>query len=227
MNEKVAVATVSGKAYFLLLNELKERNIDFVSVVPGCPVPAEAKVVITTEKEKTLINHERILVYDEKQEPAAIVNEAVKVIQGKEKYEKIVIGVDPGEVFGLAVIADGKVTETTNCFGTHEALREVGKIVKSNEASSSVTVKIGNGVPIYKELLASLDSELPQRVVLEVVSEAGTDRPTKDGSHRRGLRDIESAIRIAARTGRVFERGRATKRFSDDSRFEEAPDFPR
>ncbi len=211
MKEKVAVATVSGKTYFLLISELKERGIDFVSLVPGEPVPAEAKVVITTEKEKPLINHEKILVYDEKQEPAATINEALKIIQGKEKYEKIVIGIDPGEIFGLAVVADGKVTETANCFGVHEVLKEVGNMVKSNEASNSVTVKIGNGVPVYKELLALLDSELPQRVVLEVVREAGTDRPTKDGSHRRGLRDIASAIRIAARTGRVFARGRATQ----------------
>jgi hypothetical protein len=226
MKDKVAVATVSGKIYFLLLNELKERNLDFVSLVPGEPVPVEAKVVITTEKEKPLINHERILVYDEKQEPAAIVDEAVKIILGKEKYEKIVIGVDPGEVFGLAVVADGKVTETKNCFGMHEVLREVGTIVKSNEASSSVTVKIGNGVPIYRELLASLDSELPERVVLEVVSEAGTDRPTKDGSHRRGLRDIASAIRIAARNGHIFPRGKAARHPHEESRFEKTADFP-
>ena len=56
MKEKVAVATVSGKAYFLLVNELRERGVDFLSIIPGQPVPAEAKVVMTTEKEKPLIN---------------------------------------------------------------------------------------------------------------------------------------------------------------------------
>jgi hypothetical protein len=44
MKEKVAVATVSGKAYFLLVNELKERGIEFLSVIPGETVPAEAKL---------------------------------------------------------------------------------------------------------------------------------------------------------------------------------------
>src|SRR3990172_1711848 len=117
MKEKVVVATVSGKAYFLLVNELKERDIDFLSLVPGEPVPAEAKVVITTEKEKPLIKHERILVFDEKEEPNAVVNEALKILQGKDRYERIAIGIDPGEVFGLAVVADGKVIETRNCFG--------------------------------------------------------------------------------------------------------------
>ena len=54
MKEKVAVATVEGKAYFLIVNQLRERNIPFVSLVPGDSVPAEVKVVITTEKEKQL-----------------------------------------------------------------------------------------------------------------------------------------------------------------------------
>ena len=207
MKETVAVATVSGKAYFLLINELKERNISFLSFIPGEPVPTAAKVVITTEKEKPLIDHDRVLVYDEKTEPSTVVNEALRILQGKERYEKIVIGIDPGEVFGLAVVADGKVTETYNCFGTHEVLKKVENVV-SAETFSLITVKIGNGVPIYKELLAMMDSELPPHVVLEVVSEAGTDRPAKNGSHRRGLRDIASAIRIAARIGRIYPRGK-------------------
>ena len=61
MKAKVAVATVSGKTYFFIVNELRERNMDFLSLVPGAPVPAEAKAVITTEKEKHLINHESLL----------------------------------------------------------------------------------------------------------------------------------------------------------------------
>jgi len=84
MKAKVAVATVSGKAYFLIVNGLRERNMAFLSLIPGDSVPTEVKVVITTEKEKHLINHERILVYDSEAEPDTVVNEAVKILQGKE-----------------------------------------------------------------------------------------------------------------------------------------------
>ncbi len=221
MREKVAVATVSGKAYFLLINELKERNVDFVSLMPGDAVPAEVKAVITTAKEKPLIKHEKILVYNENQPPISIVNEALRVAQGKERYEKVVIGVDPGEVFGVAVVADGKVEEARNCFGLNEAEKEIVNLVKGFDSATEVKVKIGNGVPIYKELLESLDSDLPPKVTLEVVSEAGTDRPARDGSHRRGLRDLASAIRIAARSGHVFPRGHSSKQ----SGLEEPSDF--
>jgi hypothetical protein len=207
MKAKVAVATVQGKAYFLIVNKLKERNIPFISLVPGETVPTEVKAVITTEKEKHRINHEKILVYDSETEPDALANEVVKILQGKEVYEKIVIGVDPGEVFGLAVIADGKVNETGNCFSIQEVLNKTKNIIKNVDFSSTaVTIKIGSGVPTYKELIETLDLTLPPEVVLQVVSEAGTNRPLNHNKHRRGLRDIASAIRIAGRAGHIYPR---------------------
>jgi hypothetical protein len=202
MKAKVAVATVSGKAYFLIVNKLKERNIAFLSLVPGETVPTEVKAVITTEKEKHRISHEKILVYDSETEPDTVANEVMKILQGKEVYEKIVIGVDPGEVFGLAVIADGKVNETGNCFSIQEVLNKTKNVIKNVDFSSTaVSIKIGSGVPAYKDLLETLDAALPPEVALEVVSEAGTNRALKENKHRRGLRDIASAIRIAGRTG--------------------------
>ena len=207
MNAEVAVATVQGKAYFLIVNKLKERGIPFLSLVPGETVPTDIKVVITTEQEKHLINHEKVLVYDGETAPDAAANEIRKILQGKEAYEKIVIGVDPGEVFGLAVIADGKVNETGNSFSIQEALTKVSSVIKTVDLSSTaVTIKIGSGVPMYKELIEAFDQNLPSEVVLQVVSEAGTNRPLNHNKHRRGLRDIASAIRIAGRAGHIYPR---------------------
>jgi hypothetical protein len=207
MKAKVAVATVQGKAYFLIVNKLKERNIPFISLVPDETVPTEVKAVITTEKEKHRIKHEKILVYDSETEPDTIVNEAVKILQGKEVYEKIVIGIDPGDMVGLAVIADGKVNETGNCFSIQETLTKISSVIKNVDFSSTaVSIKIGSGVPTYKELLEAFDLALPPEVVLQVVSEAGTNRALNHNKHRRGLRDIASAIRIAGRAGHVYPR---------------------
>ncbi len=62
MIEKVAVATVQGKTYFLIVNKLKEQNIPFISLVPGEFVSAKIILVITTDQEKKLVNHQKILV---------------------------------------------------------------------------------------------------------------------------------------------------------------------
>jgi hypothetical protein len=209
MKAKIAVATVSGKAYYLIVSELKRRNVPFLSLTPKDPIPIEIKVVITTEEERRLIDHERILVYEDSIEPEALINEALQIAQGKEYYEKIIIGVDPGEVFGLAVVADGKVIETGNCFSAEEALKEIKNIVKKLEKipATSISVKLGDGVPMYREsFLRVLDRALSSNVILESVSEAGTDRYLSETEHRRRLRDIVSAIRIAGRNGHTFPR---------------------
>jgi hypothetical protein len=210
MKEKVAVATVEGKAYFLIVNELREQNISFISLVPREPVPAEVKVVITTEKEKQLVKHEKILIVNNESELDNLVNEVKRILQGKEAYEKIVIGIDPGEAIGLALIADGKVIEEGNCFSTQEVINCIIKRIRNvNFSLTSVSVKIGNGVPVYKELLEALEDALPPEVALEVVGEAGTNRPLKENKRSRGIRHISSAIRIAGRTGYVIQRRKA------------------
>jgi len=214
MKAKIAIATVSGKAYYLIISELKRKNIPFVSLIPKEPIPVEIKVVITTEQEQNLISHEKVLVYREGLEPEALINEALQIVQGKEYYEKIVIGVDPGEVFGLAVLADGKVIETENCFSVEETLNKIKSILRNvgKTPIESVSVKVGDGVQAYKEkLLRVLDDALPSDIMLESVSEAGTDRYLSETKHRRGLRDIVSAIRIAGRNGHAFPRRKTSE----------------
>ena len=207
MKARIAVATVDGKAYFVIVKKLKERNIPFVSLIPGRIVPANIKVVITTNKEKHQVKHEKILVYTDETSLDSLVTEVMKILQGKENYEKIVIGVDPGEVFGLAVIADGRINEKAVALSAEELLAKISNVINDvNVSSTCTTIKIGNGVAAYKELLENLDYILPPEVALEVVSEAGTNRSLNNNKHRRGLRDIASAIRIAGRVGHVHSR---------------------
>ncbi|MCK5563566.1 hypothetical protein KAI30_05270, partial [Candidatus Bathyarchaeota archaeon] len=68
-------------------------------------------------------------------------------------------------------------------------------------------VKVGKGAPFYaKQLLDLLDEALPEEVGIEVISEEGTSRFGKETVHRRDVKDVMSAIRIAGRTGSVFHR---------------------
>lgn len=209
MKAKTAVATVSGKAYYLIVSELKKKNVPFLSLIPNERIPIEVKVVITTEEERPLIKHEKVLTLKEGMEPEALINQAMQVAQGKERCEKIVIGVDPGKVFGLAVLADGKVVETGNCFGTEETLDKIKSVLETfkSDPVTSILVKIGDGVPEYKDkLLRALDKILPSNVVLQSVREAGTNRNISETKHRRGLRDIVSAVKIAGRNGYTYTR---------------------
>jgi hypothetical protein len=209
MKADIAIATVSGKAYYLIVGELRRRGIPFVSFTPFEPIPADIKVVITTEEEKQLINHDKVLVYGKGVELEALMSKAVQSIRGKEGYSRIVVGVDPGEVLGLAILGDGKLIEAENCISVEETSKKISNAIKNlgNASFTSISVKVGDGVPAYKEeLLKALDDVLPEGIILESVGEAGTSRFLDQSKHRRGPRDIASAIRIAGRNGHSFQR---------------------
>jgi hypothetical protein len=209
LREKVAVATLDGKAYFFIVNQLREQNIPFVSLILSDPVPSQVKVVVTTALEKNRINFDKILVFSGEESLNDLTNEIKRILHGKEAYEKIVIGIDPGIATGLAVIADGNIIDEENCFSPHEVVNSINKIIKNvNFAVTSVYVKIGNGVPIYKDLIEELDKAVAPQVTLEVVSEAGTNKPLKENKRSRGVRHISSAKRIAGRSGYIFPRSK-------------------
>ena len=206
MKGRVAVATVQGKAYYQIVKALGEEDISFYSLIPGQTIPNRAKLVITTEQEKEKVAYPKVLVFSgEESDLDVLVMEVKKYLLGKETYDHIVVGIDPGEVNGLAVLADGKLIEEANCTSSRELINVILRVLRSvNFQVTGVTVKIGNGVPVYRELLQDLDEALPTQVNLEVVVEAGTNRPMI--MHSRNVRHISSAIRIAGRNGRVLTR---------------------
>jgi len=205
MKAKIAVATVSGKAYYKLVNELKNRGLAFLSLKPWDPMPLDIDVVITTEKERNLVKHPKVLIYEHSVDSAIIIDEAVRLIQGKKSYERVIVGIDPGEIFGVAVLGDGNVIETFSCSSSEELVKAILQAFGKIPTSINV-VKVGDA-PIYTNaLLRLLDDSLPENVAIEIVSEAGTSHFTRDTIHRRGIRDIMSATMIAGRKGQPYSR---------------------
>jgi len=206
MKAKIALATVSGRAYYKLVSELKRQNLPFWSLRPWDPIPLDARVVITTKEERHLIAHPNVLTFDYESDPVTIINEAIRIVQGKPSYEKVIVGVDPGKTCGVAVLGDDSVVKAINCSSLQET---VSAVVDSLDRvpATVIVVKVGDGAPAYaKELLHLLDEVLPEEVTIEIVSEAGTSRSVNETAHRRELRDVMSAVEIARRTGQVFPR---------------------
>ena len=117
----------------------------------------------------------------------------------------VVIGVDPGEAIGLAILGDGKVMEEENCFSIHELSNAIVRAIKNvNLLRTHVAVKIGNGTPMYMEILDELDEDLPEQINFEIVGESGTNRNQR--IHARKDRHISSAKHIAGRSGTMLLR---------------------
>jgi hypothetical protein len=209
MKPKIAVATVHGRAYYKLVTELQRRGLSFLSLKPWDPVPLDIKVVLTTKDESSQIIHPKILTFEPESNPETVVDTALLAAQGKEGYEKVVVGVDPGKTYGIAVLGDNKILATLTASSNEDASHLVVYSLKRFPAEVRV-VRIGNGPAEYtKTLLDSLNKTLPEETLMEVVSEAGTSRLTNKSVNRRVLRDTVSAIKIAGRNGRMFPRKNA------------------
>jgi hypothetical protein len=205
MQLKIAVATVSGKAYYWLVNELKRRKTHFLSLMPNNPIPASIQVVITTEEEKPMVKHPTVLIYSPESDPSAVINEAIRIVQSKEAYKQVTIGVDPGKNFGIAVLGDGKVLKKEQRLPMAMAINTVLTELKNHPAQTQ-KVKIGNGMPqLAEEVIARLNIALPETVAVEIVSEGGTSTLRGEGS-RRKISDADSAVEIAKKNGTPRQR---------------------
>lgn len=206
MKAKIAVVTVSGKAYYLLVKELKRRNVPFLSLTPDDALPIDVKVVITTKKERIKITHQNVLEYEEAKNPMEIIEEAQRIVKGKRIFERLIIGVDPGQNFGVAVLGDRNVLETKNCTSLNQTVNTIIDVLNRTPATHK-TIRIGNGAPSFaEELWGNLNDTLPRNVVIESVREEGTSQSLGETSRRRGERDIRSAIKIGQRQGQVLPR---------------------
>jgi hypothetical protein len=200
MSSKIAVATVSGKAYYLLVNELKQRKLPFLSCIPDKPIPPSIQVVITTENERPLIKSSNVLVFNPENDPSEIVNEAIHLIQSKKAFNEVTVGIDPGKNFGVAVLGDGKVLKKEQSLTLEKAVDTVLMELKKTPAQRQ-HVKLGNGIPeMAEELAVRLNRALPANVSIEMVSEVGTSTLRGNGS-RRKVTDADSAIEIGRKSG--------------------------
>lgn len=196
MRSRIAVVTVSGKAYYWLVNELNRRRIPFLSLIPGEIIPPSITVVITTKDESRLVNHPSVLIYSPDEEPSAIIDEAIRIIKNKKTYEELVIGVDPGKTFGVAVLGDGNILEKKERLTLEMAIDAVLTAIDRHPARTR-NIKIGDGMPETAEEMASrLQIAAPEDTTIEIVSEAGTSNIREDGS-RRKISDADAAVNIA------------------------------
>lgn len=137
----IGLLTEDPRAYFEILETLREKDLRFVSLDFSDPIPANVGVVITTSQEKEKVDFDWIV---SDADPEAAVMRARRILAGESAVTDLVIGVDPGSRPGFAAIGDGVIIARSIAPSPEAVGGFVDDLVK-DYPGANVVVRIGHG----------------------------------------------------------------------------------
>lgn len=180
---------------------LKDRGLAYHAVEPDRPLPARVRAVITTAGEVgTVAPHAEavgaaIVVYSE---PQRTVAETVQALSGKQAFSRLVVGIDPGERPGVAVIGDGILLHTSQAPNPEATATEVERALGSLQAKGYI-VRVGHGAPTQRDRILRAIAWLARTGVrIEMVDETRSTPLTYKTPQER---DTTAAAAIALARG--------------------------
>ena len=184
----LVVTTAEFEVYHDLVTDLRDRDIQFTTVEPGEEFPPGVDVVVTAVGEDIDTPAGVTVVEATPDEPRAAVETAVAALRGASG--RTVVGIDPGDRPGIAVLRGETVVATFQV-----PPDRVPEIVHRETADAAdPLVRIGDGARLVG---ARIIDELDRPV--ELVDETGTTPYL--GAGTRGLGDVIAAVNIARTEG--------------------------
>ena len=202
-SSQIVVATVEGRSYYKIVSMLKSMNIRFSSLSPEEASRTNAKIIITTKDEASLIRREDLIFdFQLNTSPALFKAMLLKNLSGNYIEDILVVGVDPGNRIGIYVLYLHTELYSTVRSSLREAVKFITNILSCINSSKKI-LKIGNGDSIKCNHIAQEIKNQNGSVRIEIVNEFGTSRNILPNCRRN--RDVGSAKSIAFRSGRIFQ----------------------
>jgi hypothetical protein len=184
----IGVVVDDIKASYRVIRELKAKRIPFVLLKPGEQPPDFVTSLIMCGDADAGVQDKGVRYNGDARNTVLRV---ISLSNGREKFELVVVGVDPGESTGIAVIADGDFLEGYTV--TKILAGEEAKMILATYPASNFLFRIGKG-RVSRDLLAVVRSD--PRAVIEFVTETKKEVPVV--YRRKGMRkDVKSALIIA------------------------------
>ncbi|NOJ26641.1 MAG: hypothetical protein DA330_01340 [Nitrososphaera sp.] len=199
------MATLRGRPYYQIISALKQMDMKYYSVSPQEAAASDAKIIITTHDEASLIaNRKGSVIFDTELEkyPAVAKAKILRSIVGEQADDQMVIGIDPGSRIGVSVIYMHEEIASTVESSPAQTVEKISAIL-AGVSSRKKVVRIGDGNMMMAQQLAWLVKKRFNAVQVEIVDEHGTSQNTE--ANRRGIRDRSSARTIAFRSGKSFQ----------------------
>ena len=193
---EVAVATRNPKLRYHILELLNKLKLKYLVCAPDDPECEYAKVVVTTKDEAARFEEYPMVIIENDTSEEYVIPLMMKLNDIRNPMN-MVLGIDPGMRFGMALVVDGVTlhTKRTNSpILAAEITIRWSNYIKSNFPQCKLCIRIGTGSRLYSTLylrnLLRRDNELS----IELVNEQYTTR--------KGKSDQSSAIIIAGRWGK-------------------------
>ena len=204
---KVAVITEQPKIFHLIVKRLKELGIPFYSLAPGEKVPSDVTIILTSKKEgkKISLNSKAYIIttnFDEDSIKAAILK-VKALLAGCTNKAPIIIGIDPGDVYGAVVTLEGKIIDAHQFYSPYEVINYIQLVQKALNSFSdgNFIIRVGNGSPLHQRRLFRYFKSIALRATYEVVDETYTTLARA----KTAKRDITAAILISKKRGEVVD----------------------
>ena len=189
----IVVATDDFEVYHGVVNELRDRGVTFTTIEPDDEFPGETTVVVAADGEDPDVPEDTPVVRADPENPRRAVDEVLATLRGGSG--RTVVGVDPGERPGIAVLSGEMVVAAFNV-----PLADAAAVVEREvEDAVDPLVRIGDGARIQgAKVIDDLDD-----VPVELVDETGTTPYLGTGA--RGMGDVLAAVNIARLAGERVE----------------------
>jgi len=185
----IVVATADFEVYHGVVNELRDRGVTFTTIELDDALPERATVVVTAAGEEPSNPDDVPVVRADPDDPRRAVDEVLAVLRGGSG--RTVVGVDPGERPGVAVLSGDMVVATF-----HVPLADAADVVREEvEDAVDPLVRVGDGARLQGAKIIDDLEDVP----VELVDETGTTPYLGTGA--RGMGDVLAAVNIARLEG--------------------------
>lgn len=176
------------KTSYGIIGELKRMSIPFALLKVGEPVPPHVSALIICG---TIPMEGYGRAVRSGPDARGTILSALSMASGSEAFSQIIIGLDPGDSTGIAMIADGEFIEAY-AVDSSRLVEELGRILRV-VCACKILFRIGKG-HLPPEALTLLRQDPRSDVIF--VSEAKISLPP--AFNRKGLKkDAKSALKIA------------------------------
>ena len=180
----LVVVTEDFEVYHELVTDLRKRDVPFTTVEPDAEFPSDTDVVVTATGEEVDVPEGVTRVAATPGDPRAALETAVTTMRNASG--RTVVGIDPGERPGIAVLRGEVVVATFQV--PPETVPEV--VHRETADAADPLVRIGDGARLVGARIVD-DLDVP----VELVDETGTTPYL--GAGTRGLGDVVAAVNIA------------------------------